>query len=274
MNELRLALKQQNYPVNMIEKGIDKAMKLRKEELRIVREKTSDNIITYVSTFNPKNPELFNSIRDNLPILQEDETMNQILQEFQIIKNKRQPRNLKQLITRAKFNDALESPNKRKCNKSNCGLCDHLITENEFTLQRRKTFKAKYSMSCEVKNLIYVTRCNGCHEEYIGETGDTLRHRVTVHKQQIRDVSTRMLYVSGHIDHWTRNKPIKFKIWPLYKMQSDNAAQRKNEGTLFHKFIQAKIKQAYSIYNASAHFLMILNVTFFTVFCDVASGLL
>ena len=76
MNELRLALKQQNYPVNMIEKGIDKAMKLRKEELRIVREKTNDNIITYVSPFNPNNPELFNSIRDNLPILQEDETMN------------------------------------------------------------------------------------------------------------------------------------------------------------------------------------------------------
>ena len=48
MNELRLALKQQNYPLNVIEKGIDKAMKLRKEELRIVREKTNDNIITYM----------------------------------------------------------------------------------------------------------------------------------------------------------------------------------------------------------------------------------
>ena len=78
MNELRLALKRQKYPVNVIEKGIDKAMKLRKEELRIVRKKTDDNI----------NLELFNSIRDNLPILQEDETMNQILQEFQIIKSK------------------------------------------------------------------------------------------------------------------------------------------------------------------------------------------
>ena len=54
MNELRLALKQQNYPVSVIEKGIDKAMKLRKEELRIVSENTNDNIITYVSTFNSK----------------------------------------------------------------------------------------------------------------------------------------------------------------------------------------------------------------------------
>ena len=55
---------EQNYPVNVLEKGIDKAMKLRTEELRIVKEKTNDNIITYVSTFNPKHPELFNSIGD------------------------------------------------------------------------------------------------------------------------------------------------------------------------------------------------------------------
>ena len=54
LNELRHALKHQNYPVNVIEKGIDKAMKLRKQELRIVREKTDNDIITYVSTFNPK----------------------------------------------------------------------------------------------------------------------------------------------------------------------------------------------------------------------------
>ena len=28
----------------------------------------------------------------------------------------------------------------------------------------------------------------------------------------------------GHIDHCARKKPMKFKIWSLYKMQSDNAA--------------------------------------------------
>ena len=35
---------------------------------------------------------------------------------------------------------------------------------------------------------------------YIGETGDVLRIRVTVHKQQITDPHTRMLGVSKHID--------------------------------------------------------------------------
>ena len=54
LNELRLALKHQNYPVNVIEKGIDKAMKFRKQELRLVREKADNDVITYASTFNPK----------------------------------------------------------------------------------------------------------------------------------------------------------------------------------------------------------------------------
>ena len=42
-------------------------------------------------------------------------------------------------------------------------------------------------------------KCKGCGEEYIGETGNYLRKRVSVHNQQIRDPSTRMLHVSEHI---------------------------------------------------------------------------
>ena len=65
-------------------------MKLWKQELRIVREKTDNDIITYVSTFNPKNPELFNSIHENLPILQEDETMYKIQCTSRISNHKKQ----------------------------------------------------------------------------------------------------------------------------------------------------------------------------------------
>ena len=61
-------------------------------------------------------------------------------------------------------------------------------------------FKVHEDMTCEVKNVIYVMKCRGCGEEYIRETGNFLRTRVTVHNQQIRDPRTRMLRVSGHID--------------------------------------------------------------------------
>ena len=73
MNELKTALTHQKYPRRIIENGIEEAMSINKSELRLVREKPKDSIITYVSTFNPKQPELFHAIQQNFPILYEDD---------------------------------------------------------------------------------------------------------------------------------------------------------------------------------------------------------
>ena len=62
-------------------------------------------------------------------------------------------------------------------------------------------------MSCDVKNVIYVLECNGCNEYYIGQTGDKLRSRRTVHAQQIRDPSIRQLPLSEHIDICCQTNP-------------------------------------------------------------------
>ena len=75
------------------------------------------------------------------------------------------------------------------------------------------------------------------------QNSDTLRHRVTVHKQKIRDASTRILYVSGHIDYCARNQFTKFKIWPLYKMQNDNAAARKMKENFFIHLFKPKLNR-------------------------------
>ena len=41
-------------------------------------------------------------------------------------------------------------------------------------------------------------KCSGCGEEFIGETSNFLRKKVTVHNQQIRGSKTRQLKVSEH----------------------------------------------------------------------------
>ena len=98
MDELRTALTYQKYPQNATDRGIEKAMNINREYLLVVRDKSKENIIPFLAIFNPKNPEMFNTIRQNLLILYEDETMNEIVQEYQIIKSKRQPWNLKRLL--------------------------------------------------------------------------------------------------------------------------------------------------------------------------------
>ena len=72
---------------------------------------------------------------------------------------------------------------------------------------------------------LYVLVCNGCKEFYIGQTGDKLRNRRTVHDQQIRDPSTRQLPLSAHLDTCSNTNP-KFSIFPFYKFKTNDVSAR------------------------------------------------
>ena len=149
MTELKSFLLKQNYPESLIDGGIAKAMNLDKNTLRTIKNKTDDKVIPYVSTHNPKNPEIYKVIQFNLPILKEDPKMNDILSNFKIIKNKRQPNNLKRLLTKAKFSNSDHHEVKR-CHKPNCGLCVHLIEGDAFEFKCGRKFYVHESMTCAV----------------------------------------------------------------------------------------------------------------------------
>ena len=97
---------------------------------------------------------------------------------------------MKKLLTKAKFEEQGSKTKHRvfKCNRANCALCGYLAEGNSYDF-KGKIFYVNENMSCDVKNVIYVLECNGCNEYYIGQTGDKLRSRRTVHEQQIRDPS-------------------------------------------------------------------------------------
>ena len=59
-------------------------MNLDYNAFRNVAEQTCEPVITYISTCNPQNPELFNVIKSNLLILQEDPKVNDNFIKFQI----------------------------------------------------------------------------------------------------------------------------------------------------------------------------------------------
>ena len=197
----------------------------------------------YVSTHNPKNPEIYNVIQFNLPILHEDPKMSSILSNFKMIKSKRQPKNLKRLLMKAKCNSNNYHEVKR-CQRPNCGLCKHLIEGDAIEFKCGRKFYVHESMTCDVKNVLYVMKCSGCGEEYIGQTGDYLRKRVTVHNQQIRDPRTRMLYVSGHIDTCAHQTIPKYTIFPFYKMYSDSVSFRCAKENYFINLLKPKLNKS------------------------------
>ena len=94
LSELKDALLKQNCSQGVIESGIQRAIDLEQSEMRRVRQRSEDSVVTLVSTFNPKNPELFNAIRQNMTILLDVVKMREILKRNESIKSKRQPPNL------------------------------------------------------------------------------------------------------------------------------------------------------------------------------------
>ena len=166
--------------------------------------------------------------------------MNSILKHFKIINSKRQPPNLKHILTKAKFTEKLELDKTiSKCNRPNCGLCTYLLEGCEYTFKCGLTFKVKTDISCNVKNIIYAIVCQGCGKEYIGETSH-MRNRITVHKQQIKVPSTRILKVSKHLDDCSSTEP-KFLVFPFYKLTTDNAIMRKRKENLFIKKLKPEL---------------------------------
>ena len=136
-----------------------------------------------MSTYNPKNPELYQLITTSLPILKADDAMRKVLEKLPSIKSKRQPKSLKKILTRAAFNDneTEERKNVTKCGRSNCGTCHYLLEGNSFSFSNGSTFYVKTNMNCSSNNLLYAIKCCGCNEDYIGQTGNELRKRITVH---------------------------------------------------------------------------------------------
>ena len=132
----------------------------------------------------------------------------------------------------------------RKCTRPNCGLCIHLVERNSFKFNCGINFKVHANMTCEVKNVIYVMKCRGCGEEYIGETGNFLRKRVTIHNQQIRDPRTRMLRVSGHIDECASNLNPNYYTFPFYKMYSESTTLRRAKEKYFINSLKSKLNRA------------------------------
>ena len=87
---------------------------------------------------------------------------------------------------------------------------------------------------------MYVIVCAGCGNEYLGETGN-LRKRVTIHYQQIREIATRMLQVSTHLDNCASYKTPKYFKFPFFKMQTESVFSRKQRESFYARKLKPEL---------------------------------
>ena len=93
------------------------------------------------------------------------------------------------------------------------------------TTGKLPNFQIRTEMDCLSKHLIYAIVCRGCNEVYIGSTGNELRRRMTVHRQQTRVPETRQIQLSEHIDSCSNLVP-KIFVCSIYQMSNDSDKER------------------------------------------------
>ena len=83
-----------------------------------------------------------------------DDKLNDILNSTKVIKSKRQPNNLKQILTHAKFSQTNHDENceVKKCNDRRCKVCEILIEGKVFKFKNGHTeFEVKRNFTCNSK---------------------------------------------------------------------------------------------------------------------------
>ena len=240
--ELKSFLLKQKYPKKLIDDSMQKAKALDIAQLRNQQPKVKNSkIIPLVTTHDPNITNAFTVIKSHLPILHQSPKMKTLVKTSDIIHSRRQPKSLKKLLTTAKFNPS-ETGNTevKKCSDPRCGTCNYLQTGNQLILKNGMVFCIRTTMDCKTENLIYCITCPGCGENYIGQTGNSLRERVRIHKQQIRQPETRQIPLSEHLDLCGNGN---FKIMPFYKCINKNETLRIETEIYFSKLFKAKLNE-------------------------------
>ncbi len=192
----------------------------------------SDSNLVLVTTHNPSNPNISQQVKTALTILEGSDRMRPIMENTKIISSKRQPPNLKRILTSAKFSRTDNSFSVTKCGSKLCKCCLNILEGDSITPENGEIFHVKANMDCTSRNVIYLMKCCGCHKTYVGETGDLLRNRMRVHRQQIKDEDKRILNVSHHIANCAGKEPY-FNIFPIYKMNTPNILLRREKEQVF-----------------------------------------
>ena len=166
------------YPHSLIRDAIEKAKARCQTELRQEKSNEVDkkDILPFVHTFNPKNPHIFPRILKALDILNESPRMKQVMDSATVVPSKRQPPNLKTLLTKSNFTSEEKKVGVTKCGK-NCANCPYMI-EGEMIQMERGEFSIStnnfhvepktWSTSCSAPD---VMPCTSARRDRISTNG-------------------------------------------------------------------------------------------------------
>ena len=220
LKELECAFTRLKCPRRLITEAINRARALDINELRKERARTKTAVIPFITTYNPNNPDIYHSVRIIFDSLCSDITVSKAFSNTKLLKSLRQGKSLKRLLTRA--DDKNRKGVVSKCGDKRCACCSHIIECTDISLCRDSPkLTISHTLDCNSKSVIYALICASCRKYYIGQTRDTLRNRIRVHRQHINHPESAPLPASKHIATCSAALHIKFLVVPLCGVSSN-----------------------------------------------------
>ena len=207
------------YNKKVINDAIKRALELdRLETLKKVQRKPTERVTCSV-TFNPKLPSVSGILKKHWKTMTLDPKMSKIFPTPPMVAFK-QPPNLKNVLCRAKL-PTTQKPKRvisgmKKCNNP-CNTCPYVLPSNKIqSSQTKEMVTLKASFNCNTSGIIYITTCEKCKKQYIGQTGRKLRDRFAEHLYNIcqKKEVTGVHYTSTGHSHWDLKVQVLEKVTP------------------------------------------------------------
>ena len=140
LRELNEIFRTCDYPKKIVEIGIQKVLKIPQMELRQPKPIENNSNLTFISTFNPNNPKIFDLVKSGVNTLVENNVNG--FKNIRLIHAKRQPPNLKRIFTNSLF--ANKTAGVFKCEMpiiqmpvadSRCLCCQQLLLVISYTFK-------------------------------------------------------------------------------------------------------------------------------------------
>ena len=240
MADMTTRLKRKGYPSNLIKGAINKALSIDRKDILFPKNNHSptncsdqSKPIYCVTTFNDN----MDSIAPQLKMIVDcHNLLNPDRSPLAIQSSYRKSPSLKDNLMFRKDRSLYRV---KKCIK-NCLLCrEYLLEGNSVKLKNGTTIKINANFECSSRNLVYIAICSGCNEYYIGETGDKLSTRFSIHRSQGR-LGASLTPVQADIHFRTCGKD-KYKVFPFYRPRQNDVILRREFEELFIRRFKPKL---------------------------------
>ncbi|XP_072020421.1 uncharacterized protein [Amphiura filiformis] len=196
--ELECFLKARGYPGSVINRQINKALEIPRSDALEPKTPDSDNPerIPLVITYHPSLPKLSQILHKHLRILHSSDRCKKAIPNLPMVAYRRSA-NIKDMIVRSSLPPA-QPPHRGSIACGSCTLCNHEIhskpkwgggspvahTKKGSSFTSSSTGESHVihkHLSCQSENVVYLITCANCQVQYVGETGRSLKTRLTEH---------------------------------------------------------------------------------------------